>query len=215
MKYLKQTLFYSGITLVFILAGIGLYQTFWAKPKQPLNAKVYPVLKPVGSFSLQEGESPFTEQNFNGRWSFVFFGYTYCPDVCPTTMAALAEFYRQLPESVRKDTQIILVSVDPERDNPVHLQEYASAFNPNFKGITGAHSQLDSFARQFGAVFYQVGEGDDYLVDHTAKIFLINPRGQRHAFFDKTLDNPTAGFEFNIPQMVNDYLVIRENFVAQ
>jgi protein SCO1/2 len=210
MKYLKQTLLYSAITLVFILAGVGLYQTFASKPKTPVNAKVYPAFKPMSHFSLQSGESSFTEQNFKGYWSLVFFGYTYCPDVCPTTMAALREFYSQLPPSVQQDTQIILVSVDPERDDPQRLQEYASAFHPNFIGVTGSLTQLESFARQFGAVFYNVGEGDDYLVDHTAKIFLVDPKGLRHAFFDKSLDNPSVGFEFNIPQMVADYLIIRD-----
>lgn len=212
MKYLKQTLLYSGITLLFILAGIGVYQTFGDSKREPVEARVYPAFKPMVEFKLQSGSSHFTEQDLKEKWSFVFFGYTYCPDVCPTTMAALKEFYLTLPENVQMDTQIVLISVDPDRDDAERLQEYARAFHPTFRGATAPHEQLQSFARQFGAVYYKVGEGEGYLVDHTAKIFLIDPQGLRHAIFDRSMTNPTEGFEFNIPQMVEDYLVIRENY---
>lgn len=211
MKYLKQTLLYSGITLLFILAGIGVYQTFGGSKSEPVEARVYPAFKPMTAFELMSGSSKFTEQDLKEKWSFVFFGYTYCPDVCPTTMAALKEFYLSLPETMQKDTQVVLISVDPDRDDAERLQEYAQAFHPSFRGATAPHDQLQSFARQFGAVYYKVGEGEGYLVDHTAKIFLIDPQGLRHAIFDKSMTNPTDGFEFNIPQMVKDYLIIREN----
>lgn len=212
MKYLKQTLVYSGITLLCILAGVGVYQTFGETKRDPVQARVYPAFKPMTDFSLQSGDSYFTEQDLEGKWSFVFFGYTYCPDVCPTTMAALKEFYLSLPETAQKDTQVVLISVDPERDDAKRLQQYANAFHPSFRGATAPHEQLQSFARQFGAIYYKVGEGEGYLVDHTAKVFLIDPQGLRHAIFDKSMTNPTEGFEFNIPQMVEDFQVIRKNY---
>ncbi len=121
----------------------------------------------------------------------------------------IKQFYEQLPGKIQKDTQIVLVSVDPERDTPELLHKYASAFNNKFIGVTADHNYLKTFALNFGAVYMKVGEDEHYAVDHTAKIFLISPELYRFAYFDKSLKSATEGFEFNIEQMVDDYLIIR------
>ncbi len=213
MGYLKQTLIYSAITLLVIVAGLSLYKIsngdIQSKPK---DALVYPEFKTIAPFKLVLGEKDFTEQDLKKKWSFLFFGYTFCPDVCPTTMSALKAVYQQLPEAVQKDTQVVLVSIDPDRDSPDILQQYAAAFEPSFIGVTADHKILKAFNRSFGVIYAKVGESsENYLVDHTARIFLIDPDGRRHAIFQKSM-SPTEGYEFNIEQMVNDYLTIRRNF---
>ncbi|WP_144392822.1 SCO family protein [Pleionea sediminis] len=221
MNYLKQITVYSSITLAVILIGLiilsmsgnELSLDFSNQKEQPKNAMVYPKFRPVPDFSLKSGDTTLTRDFLSEKWSFVFFGYTYCPDVCPTTMSAMNSFYQNLPQEFQFDTQMVLISVDPDRDTPTNLSDYAKAFNPDFVGATAEHSQLETFARSFGAVYYKVNEEqEDYLVDHTAKIFLVDPDGNRHAFFSKSMENPTQGYEYNIPQMVEDYAIIRNNY---
>ncbi len=221
MSYLKQTFLYSLITVAVVAIGLFIYSvtggelsfTSVGSDEKPKHAMVYPAFRPVPPFTLYSGEQAITNEVFNDQWSFVFFGYTYCPDVCPTTMSALNSFYQQLPEDFKSNTQVILVSVDPERDTPEQLAQYSKAFHPEFIGATADHEALEPFTRSFGAVYYKVGEdSEDYLVDHTAKIFLVDPDGKRHAFFSKSMENPTQGYEYNIPQMVEDYSIIRRNY---
>ncbi|SDK44341.1 SCO family protein [Microbulbifer yueqingensis] len=124
-----------------------------------------------------------------GRWTLVFFGFTHCPDVCPTTMSTLNAFYQSLDEETRADTQILLVSVDPKRDTPEKLREYVDYFNPDFAGLTGEFLNLKRFANQLNVPFNKVplGEGE-YTVDHGSQVVLVNPRGHYHAFFRAPLD---------------------------
>ncbi len=211
MKYLKSTMFYSLI-IIFILGISILLGIKVGENKTPKHAKVYPELKTVASFKLNSGNSIITEELFKEHWTFVFFGFTYCPDVCPTTMSALKNMVERLPAEVQKQTQALLVSVDPERDSPELIEEYAKAFNPSFIGATSPDvDYLKAFALDFGAIFYKSGdlESQDYLVDHTAKVFLINPKGQRVAIFNKSMESPSEGYEYNIEQMVKDFKIIQ------
>lgn len=211
MKYSKQILLYTGITVAVIVTGIAVTKgfNFSTEKPQPVNAMVYPKLKKVAPFVLGEGDLTVTEQVFKDKWTFVFFGYTYCPDICPTTMASLKSFYTKLPQEAQNETQIMLVSVDPERDNPKQLKQYVNAFHEDFIGTTGDHEKLQRFTKDFGAIYYKVGEDENYLVDHTGKIFLINPKGERFAIFNKSMTNPTEGFDYDIEQMVKDFLLIK------
>jgi protein SCO1/2 len=137
-------------------------------------------------FSLLDfrGEA-FTSDELKGKWSLVFFGFTYCPDVCPTTMALLNRFYsQQLEGDFGEDLQIVMVSVDPARDTPEKLFSYVSFFNPNFVGVTGEFLELHRFATQLNIPFTKVpGGGDDYQVEHSGNIVIINPQGHYVGFF--------------------------------
>jgi protein SCO1/2 len=120
----------------------------------------------------------------SGRWSAVFFGYTYCPDVCPTTLQTLAAAATRLgPRG--KDLQVVFVSVDPERDTPAQLKTYLSnqAFPARTIGLTGTPEQVSRIARAYRVYYARQGQGPGYSVDHSAAIFLMNPRGQ----FDRVL----------------------------
>ncbi len=133
---------------------------------------------------------PFTGESLEGQWTLMFFGFTYCPDICPTTMAFLARFISELeglPEG--DDTRVIMVSVDPARDTPERLAEYVPYFDPSFTGVTGEFLDIHRFATALNTPFRKVpGEDGNYLVDHSANVVLINPRGDYHGFFKAPLE---------------------------
>ncbi len=132
---------------------------------------------------------PFLRERFEGHWTFVFFGFTHCPDICPTTMAFLNEFVAQLEGTEAEDTQVVLVSVDPARDTVEQLAAYVPYFNPDFMGVTGEFLDLHRFATALNTPFRKVpGQDENYVVDHSANVVLINPRGDYHGFFKAPLD---------------------------
>jgi protein SCO1/2 len=144
----------------------------------------------VTPFVLTQSDgSSFSDQHLDGKWSLVFFGFTYCPDICPTTLALLDVVTKQLNQTQPElpKPQVIFVSVDPERDNLAQLDKYTHYFNPNFIAITGDQAQLKSFARQLGVVFDKVSvdpkHPDEYLMEHSTSIALINPQGGIQAIF--------------------------------
>ncbi len=132
---------------------------------------------------------PFTRERFEGRWSLVFFGFTYCPDICPTTMAFLDRFMAELEGTEAADTQVVMVSVDPARDTVEQLAGYVPFFNEDFVGVTGEFLDIHRFATALNTPFRKVpGQDENYLVDHSANVILINPRGDYHGFFKAPLD---------------------------
>jgi protein SCO1/2 len=134
---------------------------------------------------LNQNGEPVNAALFEGKWSLVFFGFTYCPDICPTTMALMNRFYQAQGEGrFGDDLQIVLVSVDPARDTPDKLKPYVEYFNPAFVGLTGEFLALHRFATQLNIPFSKVpGGGDNYTVEHSANIAIINPRGHYAGFF--------------------------------
>jgi len=131
----------------------------------------------------------FTRSRFEGKWTLVFFGFTYCPDICPTTMAFLDRLVGELEGTEVEDTEVVLVSVDPARDTVEQLAEYVPYFNPSFTGVTGEFLDIHRFATALNTPFRKVpGQGDNYQVDHSANVVLINPRGDYHGFFKAPLD---------------------------
>ena len=132
---------------------------------------------------------PFTRDRFVDRWTLVFFGFTYCPDICPTTMAFLNQFMAELEGTEVEDTEVVMVSVDPARDTVEQLATYVPYFNPEFTGVTGEFLDLHRLATALNTPFRKVpGQDENYLVDHSANVVLINPRGDYHGFFKSPLD---------------------------
>ena len=144
----------------------------------------------MGEFELVDHHGvPFNRARLVGKWSLVFFGFTYCPDVCPTTMTFLNEFVASLEGTEAQDTQVIMVTVDPARDTVQQLAGYVPFFNPDFIGVTGEFLDIHRVATALNTPFRKVmGEGDNYQVDHSSNIVLINPRGDYHGFFKAPLD---------------------------
>ena len=144
----------------------------------------------IGDIQLidQNGDA-FTKERLEGVWTLVFFGFTHCPDVCPTTMAFLNEFVHALEGTEAEDTRVVMVSVDPARDTVEVLSEYVPYFNPDFTGVTGEFLDVHRFATALNTPFRKSpGQGEDYQVDHSANVVLINPRGDYHGFFRSPLD---------------------------
>jgi protein SCO1/2 len=138
---------------------------------------------------IDHNGKPFTRASLEGRWSLVFFGFTYCPDICPTTMTFLNELMASLEGTEVEDTRVVMVSVDPARDTVEQLADYVPYFNPEFTGVTGEFLDIHRFATALNTPFRKVpGQGEDYQVDHSANVVLINPKGDYHGFFKAPLD---------------------------
>lgn len=147
----------------------------------------------IGSFALVDDEGqPFTPDALKGQWTLIFFGFTYCPDVCPTTLMDLGKFRQQLPAELAQDTQVLMVTVDPARDTPEQLKQYVRYFNPDFRGVTGEFVDLHRFATSLSIPFTRVpGGGENYQVEHSANIAVLNPNGHYVAFVRGPLDVET------------------------
>ncbi len=139
---------------------------------------------------LDQNDKAFTPQNFKNKWTLLFFGFTYCPDICPTTLGVLNKFYAELQkENTEKDVQIVFVSVDPTRDTPEKLRDYVRYFNTGFTGVTGEFMSLQKVATDLNVAFAKVsGDGGNYLIEHSGNIVLINPRAHYHGFFKSPFD---------------------------
>jgi protein SCO1 len=136
-----------------------------------------------GPFQLVDQEGRNVDQSLlNGKWSLVFFGFTYCPDYCPTTLTMLEATKRRLGERA-DDVQIVFVTVDPERDTPQALKDYLSSdgFPEGVIGLTGTPEQIAAVARAYGAPYQKVGEGEGYTMNHGLTIYLMGPDGQFRA----------------------------------
>ncbi len=129
-----------------------------------------------------DGEA-FTNEDLKGQWTLVFFGYTHCPDICPITMNVLAAAKQKATADF---PQVMLISVDPQRDSIELLADYVHYFDPEFIGVTGDEKMIQALTLQTSVVYMKVpgasGKENDYLVDHSSSILLINPEGQLAAF---------------------------------
>ena len=153
------------------------------KPTAKFNAVDITGADYARRFQLHDFDGkPRNLAEFKGKVVFVFFGFTQCPDVCPTTMAELAEVRRRLGADGER-VQGVFVSVDPERDTPVLLKAYLTGMDPSFIGLTGSLADIDATAREF-KVFYQKvpTSGGGYTLDHTAGAYVFDPAGQVRLF---------------------------------
>ena len=155
---------------------------------ETVSATYLPGGKPIAEFQLVDHNSQqFGLDNLKEKWTFVFFGYTFCPDICPTTMmtmAAVEEAIKQ--QSPEAPVQTVFVSVDPKRDTPARLAQYVPYFSSDFIGVTGKEAELSRLGRNLGSIFvvHEPEPGQShYLVDHSSAVLLINPSGQLQAVF--------------------------------
>jgi protein SCO1 len=138
-----------------------------------------------GPFNLidQDGR-PFSDKDLKGKSFLVFFGFTHCPDVCPTTLFEISEVLRNLgPEA--DHTAALFISVDPERDTPAAMKDYLSNFDPHLRGLTGSAAAVDAVAKDYRVYYRKVPlEGGDYTMDHTAIVYLMDKEGRFVAPFN-------------------------------
>jgi len=169
----------------------------------------------LSDFAFEKaGKVAFTNQSLKGKWTLFFVGYTFCPDVCPTTLADLDRIYPSLINDQNTTTQVVFVSVDPNRDKAEQLADYVHYFNKNFIGVTSTHQNLWPFVTQLGLIYSIVEEGDTegfYLVDHSASIILINPAGEFHATF-KSQPSVQGINQVDMDLMVEDIKKIQQYY---
>lgn len=133
-----------------------------------------------GDFQLTDQDGrPVDQTMLQGKWSLVFFGFTYCPEFCPTTLAELAAVRQRLGDRA-EDLQIVFISVDPERDTPRQLKDYLSSdgFPPGTIGLTGSPEQVAQAAKAYRAYYEKVGEGEGYTMNHSLTVYLMGPDGR-------------------------------------
>ena len=148
------------------------------------------VLDPARSISMpplrKDDGSLFINEDLKDHWSLLFFGYTHCPDVCPTTMNVLAQSLKLARAQGIAFPEVFFISVDPQRDSVEMLGEYVRYFDPSFTGVTGEPKMIEALTLQAGVVFMQTPVSsenkDDYLVDHSSSILLISPEGKLKAY---------------------------------
>jgi protein SCO1/2 len=197
MQKQRRNIVITVIILFAIVAsvvGLFAYQQ-WKTHKQILDEFQATVLTPpraVGPFMLKNKAGKiFSQSDLLGHYSLLFFGYTRCPDICPTTLSTLNQVLQQLRSQGITLPQVVFISLDPARDDTPYLQEYVHYFNPLFKGVTGTPAQIDALTRDLGIAFMKVnangslyqGKDKNYLVDHSGAVLLINQSGQLRAIF--------------------------------
>lgn len=134
-----------------------------------------------GNFTLQSVEGKKQLSDYSDKLVMIYFGYTFCPDVCPTNLSSLAAAYQSLTIEQQQKIQILFISVDPERDTVKRLQEYVNYFEADIVGLTDTPEVLSNLARQYGVMYAKVETGDNnnrYAVDHSAYTYLIAPQGK-------------------------------------
>ena len=195
---MNRKLLLVGLASFLLIAGVAVGVFLFSAPagfRGTTYGEPYPVAKEI---ELNRGNgSRFRLSEMRGKAVLLFFGYTSCPDVCPTTLAELKQALEKLGEEKAKQVQILFVTVDPERDTPERMQEYVDHFNPNFIGLSGTEGELAKVWQNYG-VFREIVDGTSaagYIVNHTARVTLIDQEGNMRVSF---------AFETPVEDIVHD-----------
>jgi protein SCO1/2 len=197
------------VAMLSATAGVTLWKMTQMRQNPVFSSLiVLPEPRIIDDFALQDASGQlFSLEQLRGNWTLMFFGFTHCPDVCPTALYELQNLKSLLEKEADSDLdipRIVFVSVDPERDSAEKLSQYLSHFDPGFTGVTAAHEQLQPFTRQVGIAYHiedHEAGATSYAVDHSSGILLMNPAGQLHGVF------PTP---HRSELMANDLLIVLE-----
>ncbi len=180
----------SLIVIAAIALGLGLWLgSQWLSRSTPPDLKtavMYPSGLTVPDFQLQRADGrSFSANDLRGHWTIAFFGFTHCPDICPTTLAAFKQVWSKLAAQGKTDkVQFLFISVDPERDTPDKLATYVDFFNKDFVAATGTDEELTRLTRALGILYLRVpDESGGYSIDHSASAVIIDPEGRRIGMF--------------------------------
>jgi protein SCO1/2 len=184
---------------IVVVAGLTLLLAwliwFWQPGQQQVGADAHRQLglsaKPTGGdFTLQSWRGPLRLSGLRGKLVLIYFGYTWCPDICPTNLAIISLALKDLTASEREQVQVLFVSVDPERDSVERLKAFAEYFNPAILGVTGSDDEIAAAARLYGAAYrrsQQSGSAMGYMVDHSSYTYVVDRDGK----LAETLDHAT------------------------
>ena len=165
----------------FLAAALGIG---WVQNQRSVQSVADNSAVPIGgAFTLtDENGQEVTDQTYRGKWLLVFFGFTHCPDVCPTALNDIALTLDQLgPQAA--SVQPLFVTVDPERDTPEIMREYTDAFHPGIVGLTGTPAQIADTAKAYRVYYKKVPQGDSYTMDHSGITYVMDPTGKFAAHF--------------------------------
>lgn len=179
----NQSIIIAVVAILSFVIGVSLFQS--SQPKTDPTTLVYQSPRALKSFSLEAhtGKS-FSNEDLKGKWSLLFLGYLSCPDICPMTMMKLSKILPELKQ-INSDTQVLFLSVDPKRDTPEKVGQYANYFHPEIIGLRAEHKDLYPLVRDLG-LMYSIPSNevtDNYYVDHSGSIVIINPKGHIHGMF--------------------------------
>lgn len=183
--------------LAVIAAGAALWTFFNSPSPQTTSSGTASV---GGPFTLvdQQGRT-VTDESFRGRWMLVFFGFTHCPDVCPTALNDMSAVLAELGPAADK-VQPIFVTVDPERDTVEAMSQYVANFDPRIVALTGTPEQISQAAKAYRVYYKKVPQGDDYTMDHTGILYLMDPQGRFMTHF--TPNTPPADMAARIRKLL-------------
>ena len=204
----KFSIMITTVALAAILAGVWLAEVSREHDSQAMLLPdrvitLFPDPKPLTAFALTDDKNRvFDLASLKGKWSFLFFGFTHCPDVCPTTLAVLARARDNIAKNAAgaEDVQFVFVSVDPNRDTAGKLSQYVTYFDTTFLGVTGDDAQIANLAGQLGAT-YQVAITpgvENYPVYHSMAVFLLDPQARYHAVFTPPHDAEAISRRFKV-----------------
>ena len=195
---MNRRIFLVGLASLVLIAGVATAIFLFSGPasfRGTTYGEPYPVAQ---EFELTRGDgSRFQLSDLQGKTVLLFFGYTSCPDVCPTTLAELKQALENLGGENAQQVRVVFVTVDPERDTPERVQEYVNHFNSDFIGLSGTESELVPVWQKYG-VFREIVDGNSaagYIVNHTARVTLIDPEGNMRLSF---------AFETPVEDIVHD-----------
>lgn len=175
------------LVVAAFLTGLGVFLGALWYVTGGLNPQAVSTASAVGGpFKLvDQNNKPITDQDFKGRPWLVFFGYTHCPDVCPTTLFDVSEMLRAMGKDADR-TGALFITVDPERDTPAVMKDYLSSFDPRMMAATGDRASIDAAEKAYRVYAKKIptGKGDDYSMDHTAMIYLMDKQGRFVAPFN-------------------------------
>jgi len=168
------------LSIVALILGVVIGNTFFSDLKEkPGQSGLYKD-PPGGDFKLDSIDGPVRLSDSNGKVRLLYFGYTFCADVCPTALSRIGAAFKKLSPDELQQVQGLMISVDPERDTLQKLKDYTKYFHPQITGITGTKAEIDEIAKRYD-VKYRKSKGStaaDYLVDHTGYIFVLDKKGK-------------------------------------
>jgi protein SCO1/2 len=200
-----------GIGIVALLGGIWIGNLLVGRmgpgaPMPDIQGAIYAEPRAIPPFQLTDHRGrALTLKDLKGRWTLIYFGYTYCPDVCPTTLATLSAAQKILTASGKDEqTAYLFISVDPARDTPERLASYTPHFSEQLLSATGEPEQLRRLSHALGVIYIKVGDDpDDYLMDHSSVVLVINPAGKLQA----VLTAPHT-----VDRLVTDFTLVRDYY---
>ncbi len=201
MAQLKKI--HIGLLFIIALISAAMGSWFYSTMQNGTTGNLVPVPPGLESIALNRAfplsefhlidhnDKLFSDKNFQGKWSFVFFGFTHCPDICPTTLTTMQQVWKDIEQKstskkLAYPKQLVFVTVDPNRDLPAKLKSYVEYYNPEFVGVTGPLIEITKLTKQLGVLYAYDNHGKSdgsYSVDHSAQIYLIDPNANLRAIF--------------------------------